>query len=1702
MTRCGTELAGCRRPRRGETTQARYGDGGARPRGHWLSYFVLFPCAVLLAGALPPSAARAQDGVSRPHVRTIFLSAREAYGRGDYDTAAQLLAQIDDNARQLSQAEQRDYQDLYKQTNIAMNARHSGSAQLRQAEEALARNQVSEAAALARALVTNQYLAPPEKDRLQQLTDRLRAAGVSTPGNVSPMKEDAKSLLVAARGALQRGDLDKAEALARQAEKVATGLPYWMQPWNDNPSKVLRDVQAARIRQIAAQEPPRPPEKQESGSPLTAPFRAIGRLFSSSPAPAENAAPENKPAPEMPRQGTANSGLQVASGPAAGQLQRTTDYTPAPQGNGSDQDNSPAGQVLRKGREALARGDFGGAQQCAIQARSLGGYSWWHDTPDKLLGDIQARATGAPVAPVSPYQPTGNGQPVVGGSQHVEQASVRPPESSPRVATRGLAADPRALLREGRILFKEGNLDEADRLSLRAAAVPGTRWGLFEDSPDKLRIDIQKARGRKDRDEAKRLLVEARQALERGNLQEARAKAYRAKILHGPYSMWEFGDRPDRLLIEINTAETKQPRRSEGPDPYGQNTVAQGPNQGAGQQTAGQSGNRPTDQAPPMAAVEARQRAQALLAEARALQQRGMLVDARQKALDAHKWGDEAARGGVVFTPAEDSPDRALFDLARQAETRIHDLVRRAEDEAVGGSKNPLSLKRAAANLADARQLAGTFRLDAHHIDAATATLQRVQQLASGTPPTPGVTGNPDVKLAGGQPTGPNADLRNEGLAKLDKARLEREHGALGAARRLAEAVYIEKQYDLKAEAGAFLNSLDVEEERQRCLETTRKFDAALDAFARRDFALTRTIIAGLDIQLLDPQRQGRLREISSSAQLQPGQPVVQQVADQQLSGPGVGRAVVEMPPGGKEPQGPGGVPDSMASFKAMEKLQLDQLRSDWMQVQTNAQARVKAGNYDAALDLAREFNERLEESKLSPGQVAALKRQVEGRIDQFRKLKEEAKFIATREADRFPLDARERERQRVVAQQKRDTEIDGLIKQCNALMREGRYDKALPLAYQARELDPDNLAADMAIGLAKIHREVQKQKAQSERKQDYFLKATYDAEEPGPWVDLRHPVDFDADVLKQNRNRQSFRNGISYDNRGERERAIERKVVEMKTSLNIKDMPLDKVIDTLRAVSGLNVVADVAALDEAGINRTQQMSLEVEQVSLRSILNMLLKQARLTYVVKDEVLQITTEDAAKGKSKVVTYPVADLVVPVENHPLPTWADIHRIFNGYYEKMPNYGGGVPNMYNNAMLPNGQPVGTPGGQGHGGNAGPNKGVPSTIEDVLIRLITNTIEPQSWHDQGGKGTIQYFPIGLALVINQTPDIIEQISDLLAALRRLQDLEVAIEMRLVSVSESFFERLGMDFDINIVNNGQTRFEQQLLTNQFRPPGFINKFVPDTFFSGLTPAGTFTPDLGIPLKNSSFDFSLPPFGGYPGTLGADGGLTLGLAFLSDIQVFMLIEAAQGDRRANVMQAPKITVFNGQTAFIQVGDAQFFLTTIQPQQFGSQLVFQPQNSPIPIQVALQVTPVVSADRRFVRLNLSPQLSNLVSANVPMVPFQFAVPDLFFDGFQSIEPRIFQMFFQQPAFGTISLNTTVVIPDGGTVLLGGFKALAEARNEFGPPILSKIPYINRLFKNVGYGRDTSSLMVLVTARIIINEEEEQIFLGQLPPIPR
>ena len=80
---------------------------------------------------------------------------------------------------------------------------------------------------------------------------------------------------------------------------------------------------------------------------------------------------------------------------------------------------------------------------------------------------------------------------------------------------------------------------------------------------------------------------------------------------------------------------------------------------------------------------------------------------------------------------------------------------------------------------------------------------------------------------------------------------------------------------------------------------------------------------------------------------------------------------------------------------------------------------------------------------------------------------------------------------------------------------------------------------------------------------------------------------------------------------------------------------------------------------------------------------------------------------------------------------------------------------------------------------------------------------------------------------------------------------------------------------------------------------------------------------------------------------------------------------------------------------------------------------------------------------------------------------------------------------QLPTFAFVTVTTTVSVPDGGTVLLGGIKRLSEGRNEVRRADAGQDPLPQPLVQKRRHRPHTQSLMMMVTPRIIIQEEEEE-----------
>jgi general secretion pathway protein D len=560
----------------------------------------------------------------------------------------------------------------------------------------------------------------------------------------------------------------------------------------------------------------------------------------------------------------------------------------------------------------------------------------------------------------------------------------------------------------------------------------------------------------------------------------------------------------------------------------------------------------------------------------------------------------------------------------------------------------------------------------------------------------------------------------------------------------------------------------------------------------------------------------------------------------------------------------------------------------------------------------------------------------------------------------------------------------------------------------------------------------------------------------------------------------------------------------------------------------------DEQGLAEEGITSDTPVTIPLRRpIMLKSALNLILEPLHLSYVIKDEVLKITSEQLRDGEIYTFTYNVADLVVPIPNF-IPGDAGLAA---AYHKAMGNVGFGgshgiaAPPLavmaskdgnqssaaINPALLAQ---VSAPGQPATGMGALPTRFGPGGLGggsqadfDSLIELITATIDPTSWDTVGGSGSIAPFETNLSIVVSQRQEVHEQIVDLLEQLRRMQDLQVTIEVRFITLNDNFFERLGLDFDFDIDDNIDRPFQVFGRADPTASTAYTTTFDTNTGVArdvldrdhktqsltvGMASSDLFSADLDIPFRQGSFGLAVPQFGGFDPAAGA----SMGFAILSDIEAFFFIEAAQGDRRSNVLQAPKVTLFNGQQAYISDTSQSPFVVSVIPVVGDFAAAQQPVIVVLSEGTFMTVQAVVSNDRRFVRLTVVPFFSKIGEVNT----FQFTgsettttstsaegIQDDPNDNSKNANASTVTRSgttVQLPTFSYVQVTTTVSVPDGGTVLLGGIKRLSEGRSEFGVPMLDKIPYLNRLFKNVGIGRETQSLMMMVTPRIIIQEEEE------------
>src|SRR6516162_7158533 len=361
---------------------------------------------------------RTQDEQASPgRTREALRQAIELYKSQDYDKAAAYFSYVQPMQQALSPTDQQDFVKFSASNAIALKGWQDGTAQIRLAQDALQQGRTKDAGNLLKSLNANQYLSPAERQDVAELDGRLQTQ--VNAARAKKGKTDEKSLLAQGRAALQAGDLASAEAFANQADKASSLLPTWLQPWNDSPAKLRRDIQTAQAKQLQAAPPDVAPKNPEPAAgdankpPSTSKFMGIWP-FGSSPA-----ATAKKEQPDSERK----------------------------------INEMMARQIVKDGFLFLQANDLEKAQFLAIKAKEMNvAFAPNEQTPDQLLQDIQRhKGSNQPADPI-PAQP-------------------KPAETPSH-------ADPRALLKQGRTLLEKKKYEEADKACHEAQA-GNARWGLF-----------------------------------------------------------------------------------------------------------------------------------------------------------------------------------------------------------------------------------------------------------------------------------------------------------------------------------------------------------------------------------------------------------------------------------------------------------------------------------------------------------------------------------------------------------------------------------------------------------------------------------------------------------------------------------------------------------------------------------------------------------------------------------------------------------------------------------------------------------------------------------------------------------------------------------------------------------------------------------------------------------------------------------------------------------------------------------------------------------------------------------------------------------------------------------------------------------------------------------------------------------------------
>ncbi|HEX7370658.1 MAG TPA: type IV pilus secretin PilQ [Rhodanobacteraceae bacterium] len=326
---------------------------------------------------------------------------------------------------------------------------------------------------------------------------------------------------------------------------------------------------------------------------------------------------------------------------------------------------------------------------------------------------------------------------------------------------------------------------------------------------------------------------------------------------------------------------------------------------------------------------------------------------------------------------------------------------------------------------------------------------------------------------------------------------------------------------------------------------------------------------------------------------------------------------------------------------------------------------------------------------------------------------------------------------------------------------------------------------------------------------------------------------------------------------------------------------------------------------------------------------------------------------------------------------------------------------------------------------------------------------------------RGSVSFDERTNTLLVNDTPEKVQEIRQLVSVLDRPVK-EVLIESRLVVATDNFTRELGAKLgiagfhinpsgqrlitadntgDVTALNNSIDTTERAIAQNALNQQG------------GTSGAATLPPSISFP---GGLNVNLPST--------TTGTSTIGFGLIgNDYMLNLELSAAQQEGRSETISQPKVVTANNQEASIVQGQ-QIGYVTFQNAGAGGAgtATVQFKNAAL----ELHVTPTITSDNRvFMKLKI---LKDSLAGFIPN-PGGGEVPQ--------IDHR--------------EIDTSVLVNNGQTVVLGGVYEFTNEHDVTKVPFLGDIPILGALFRDKKNINNKAELLVFITPHILGQEATVQ-----------